>query len=116
MPSRAACSAPSRGGSSPRPTPTPSSRASPSSSKGRAAEMRARLPLLIMLAGAGGAGGCGVNNPTYFTPPMGAVETGQGDGGAEIASVVVLPFRNPTDGERAKLSEESDALGFQEPW
>ena len=34
--------------------------------------MRAHSPLLMILWGAGGGAGCGVNNPTYFTPPMGA--------------------------------------------
>ena len=78
--------------------------------------MRAHHPLLMILMGAGGGGGCGVNNPTYFTPPMGAIESGQGDAGAEPASAVVLPFRPPTDVESAKLSEDSDALGFKAPW
>jgi hypothetical protein len=78
--------------------------------------MRARRLLLLILWGAGGGAGCGVNNPTYFTPPMGAVETGQPDAGAESASVVVLPFRQPTDMERDKLHEESDAFGFESPW
>jgi len=78
--------------------------------------VRAHHPLLMILLGAGGGAGCGVNNPTYFTPPMGAIETGQGDGGAESAAMVVLPFREPTDDQRAKLNEESDALGFQAPW
>jgi hypothetical protein len=63
-----------------------------------------------------GAVGCGVNNPTYFTPPMGAVETGQGDAGAEISSVVTLPFRNPNEAENAQLDQSSDALGFRAPW
>jgi hypothetical protein len=78
--------------------------------------MRAPHPLLMILLGAGGGGGCGVNNPTYFTPPVGAIETGQGDGGAESASVVVLPFRSPTDDENARLGQDSDALGFKAPW
>jgi hypothetical protein len=78
--------------------------------------MRARRLLLMILWGAGGGAGCGVNNPTYFGPPMGAVETGQGDAGAESASTVVLPFLPPTDEQRARLNEESDALGFQAPW
>jgi len=68
------------------------------------------LPLLAPLAG------CGVNNPTYFAPPMGAIETGQGDAGAEIASVVTLPFREPFQKEQDRLDESSDALGFREPW
>jgi hypothetical protein len=78
--------------------------------------MRRHHPLLLILLGAGGGAGCGVNNPTYFTPPMGAVESGQGDGGAPSASVVVLPFRPPNDSESARLSQDSDALGFQAPW
>jgi hypothetical protein len=71
---------------------------------------RLRLAVLPLL------GACGVNNPTYFTPPMGAIETGQGDAGAESASVVTLPFRGPFDKEQAKLDESSDELGFREPW
>jgi hypothetical protein len=63
-----------------------------------------------------GAAGCGVNTPTYFTPPMGAVETGQPDAGAESASAVVLPFRGPNDVEQARLNDESASLGFKEPW
>jgi hypothetical protein len=62
-------------------------------------------------------GACGVNNPTYFAPPMGPIETGQGDPPAgEITSVVTLPFREPFENERARLRESSDALGFREPW
>jgi hypothetical protein len=75
--------------------------------------MRTRGPLLLILLG---AAGCGVNNPTYFTPPMGAIETGQNDAGAEITSVVTLPFRRPTDSESVKLDQSSGALGFREPW
>jgi hypothetical protein len=78
--------------------------------------MRAGPLLLMILWGASGGAGCGVNNPTYFTPPMGAVETGQPDAGAESASVVVLPFRQPNDTERSKLDEETAAFGFQAPW
>jgi hypothetical protein len=78
--------------------------------------LRAPRLWLLILGGAGGAAGCGVNNPTYFTPPTGAIESGQPDAGAEIASVVVLPFRSPTDDERARLSQDSDALGFKAPW
>jgi len=62
-------------------------------------------------------GGCGVNNPTYFAPPMGAIETGQGDPPAgEITSVVTLPFREPFEDEQARLDQHSDELGFREPW
>jgi hypothetical protein len=75
-----------------------------------------RVPLLAALLGLALGAGCGVNNPTYFTPPMGAIETGQGDAGAEITSVVVLPFRQPTDGENQKIDQHSDTLGFREPW
>jgi hypothetical protein len=78
--------------------------------------MRPHYPLLMILLGAGGGAGCGVNNPTYFTPPMGAIESGQPDAGAEIATVVVLPFRPPTDAEQAKLGQESETLGFKAPW
>jgi hypothetical protein len=69
------------------------------------------LPLLASLGA-----GCGVNNPTYFTPPMGAIETGQGDAGAESIGVVVLPFRRPTESEQTRLDQNSDTLGFREPW
>jgi hypothetical protein len=69
------------------------------------------LPLIIALVG-----GCGVNNPTYFTPPMGAIETGQGDAGAQAATVVVVPFREPNNNENARIDEASTALGFREPW
>jgi hypothetical protein len=76
-----------------------------------------RVPLLLALAAlAGLSAGCGINNPTYFTPPMGAVESGQPDAGGEITSVVTLPFRGPTDVESAKLDQDSANLGFREPW
>jgi hypothetical protein len=78
--------------------------------------VRAHHPLLMILLGAGGGAGCGVNNPSYFTPPMGAIETGQPDAGAESATVVVIPFRQPTDEQSARLHEESDTLGFAAPW
>ena len=66
--------------------------------------------LVILL----GAFGCSVNNPTYFSPPMGPVETG-GMGG-EVTGVVTLPFRTPNEQESAKLEEASSALGFRSPW
>src|SRR4051794_8916596 len=78
--------------------------------------MRAGPLLLMILWGASGGAGGGGNKPTHFTPPMGAVETGQPDAGAESASVVVLPFRQPNDTERSKLDEETAAFGFQAPW
>jgi hypothetical protein len=59
--------------------------------------------------------GCGVNNPTYFAPPGGPVETGA-MGAGEVSATVTLPFRAPTDAERAKLDEASSALGFRAPW
>src|SRR5688500_2542219 len=78
---------------------------------------RHRLRWLPTLAALPWLGACGVNNPTYFAPPMGAIETGQGDPPAgEVSSVVVLPFREPFDDEREELRESSDALGFREPW
>jgi hypothetical protein len=77
---------------------------------------RHRLRWLPPLAVLPLLGACGVNNPTYFTPPMGPLETGQGDAGAESTSVVVLPFREPFDKERERLEESSNALGFREPW
>jgi hypothetical protein len=78
--------------------------------------MRRRPLWLVLLCAGGGGGGCGVNNPTYYPPPMGAIETGANDAGAEIAAVVTLPFRPPTDVESARLDEHSEALGFREPW
>jgi hypothetical protein len=75
--------------------------------------VRRYRPLLLVLLG---AAGCGVNNPTYFTPPMGALETQQGDAGAQIAATVTLPFRQPTAAESAKLEEQTGALGFPSPW
>jgi hypothetical protein len=74
--------------------------------------MRVLLLAIVVVAGAG----CGVNNPTYFTPPNGAVESGQPDAGGEVTSVVTLPFRGPTDVESAKLDQDSDSLGFRAPW
>lgn len=74
--------------------------------------MRVSLFLLIAVGGAA----CGVNNPTYFQPTMGAVESGQPDAGGEVTSVVTLPFRDPTDVESAKLDDDSNALGFRAPW
>jgi hypothetical protein len=68
------------------------------------------LAVFVALFGAG----CGVNNPTYYQP-SGAVETGA-DAGAEITSVVTLPFRVPTDRESAALDQSSEALGFKVPW
>jgi hypothetical protein len=79
--------------------------------------MRRCRPLLLVLLGAAGGAGCnGVNNPTYFTPPMGALETQQGDAGAQAAATVTLPFRSPTEKEQAKLDEQTGALGFDSPW
>jgi hypothetical protein len=76
-----------------------------------------RTSLLLTLAASSlCTAACGINNPTYFTPPMGAVESGQPDAGGEVTSVVTLPFRGPTDVESAKLDEESDGLGFRAPW
>jgi len=73
------------------------------------------LPILVTLPLSWGA--CGVNNPRYFAPEMGPIETGQGDPPAgEVQSEVVIPFRQPFEDERAKLRESSDALGFREPW
>jgi hypothetical protein len=70
-----------------------------------------RLALLV----AAGALGCGVNNPTYFAPMSGPVETG-GMGAGEVSGVVTLPFRAPNADESAKLDEASSALGFRSPW
>src|SRR6185369_16084878 len=47
---------------------------------------------------------------------MGAVESGNPDAGGEVTSTVTLPFRDPTAAESAKVDEESDGLGFREPW
>jgi predicted small lipoprotein YifL len=67
-----------------------------------------RVAIALLLAG------CGVNNPTYFPPPSGPVENGAM--GGEISATVTLPFRQPSDDERAKLDEESAARGFRVPW
>jgi hypothetical protein len=78
----------------------------------RGVPLQVSLFVALALTGAG----CGINNPTYFTPPMGAVESGQPDAGGEVTTVVTLPFRGPTGVESAKLDEESDGLGFRAPW
>lgn len=78
---------------------------------------RSRLsPWLLLSALAGGAGACGINNPTYYAPGAGALETQQGDAGAEAVAVVTLPFRSPTAAESVRIDEATGAAGFPVPW
>jgi hypothetical protein len=69
-----------------------------------------RLLMAVLLAG------CGVNNPTYFSPPTGPLEAGgMGNPGA-ATTVVTLSFKQPTASQAKKLDDDSTARGYRVPW
>ena len=70
--------------------------------------MTRTLALALVLAGA-----CSANEPVYF-PPAGPLESGGMAG--EGAAMLAVPFRTPSEEDRAALDAEGQKLGQQLPW
>ena len=65
----------------------------------------ATLALSMVLAGA-----CSANEPMYF-PPMAPLESGGGAMAGAAAVTLAVPFRTPSDEDRAALDAEGQQLG-----
>ncbi len=72
--------------------------------------MNRTLALSMVLAGA-----CSANEPVYF-PPMAPLESGGGAMAGAAAVTLAVPFRTPSDEDRAALDAEGQQLGQQLPW
>jgi hypothetical protein len=70
--------------------------------------MTRTLALGLVLVGA-----CSANEPVYF-PPAAPLESGGMAG--EGAAMLSVPFRTPTEEDRAALDAEGQKLGQQLPW